>query len=103
MSQISKRKIILLVIAGIVALGTMIVAKALMTTSAPAPVQEAQVKTTEILAAARDMPTGTILKDSDMKWIVWPADADTSRFYLKGKDEIGPCGWRRYARQRTQR
>jgi pilus assembly protein CpaB len=46
------------------------------------------VQTTEVLAATRDLPTGTILKETDMKWIGWSADSDTSQFYLKSKDDM---------------
>ena len=35
-----------------------------------------------------DMPTGTILKENDFKWIIWAADAPTSRLYVKGKNDI---------------
>jgi len=84
----SKRRITLLLVAGIVAIMTVMVARTLMgpqTGIVSAPV----VQTTEILAATRDLPTGTILKESDMKWIPWAAESDTSQFYLKGKDDLG--------------
>ncbi len=84
----SKRKIMLLAVAGLVAIGTVMAARALMgpqqETSAPVP-----VATTQILAATHDLPTGTILKDADMKWIPWAADSDTSQFYRKDKDDTG--------------
>jgi pilus assembly protein CpaB len=89
MSEMSKRKLILLIVAGIVALGTMIVAKSLMAPTQQQPVQEVQASTTQILAATRNMPTGTILRDSDMKWTPWPAEADTSQLYVKSKDDMG--------------
>ncbi|HEU0117750.1 MAG TPA: Flp pilus assembly protein CpaB [Alphaproteobacteria bacterium] len=81
-----KRKVTLLVIAGLVALMTVFVARALMNPqqeTAVAPV----VQTTEILAATHDLPVGSILKDMDIKWIPWAADADLSQFYVKGKND----------------
>ena len=83
-----KRKAILLMIAGLVALGTVFVVRSLMTPQQEAATPAA-VATTEVLAAAPDdLPTGSILKDMDMKWIPWASDAsDTSQFYLKGKDD----------------
>jgi pilus assembly protein CpaB len=83
-----KRKLILLAVAGLIALGTMMVARSVMKpTDQAAP--EAQIQTTQILAASRTMPVGTILKQSDMKWIPWSAEADTSQMYLKSKDDMG--------------
>lgn len=84
----SKRRIALLLVAGIIAMMTVLVARTMMTTQQQeaAPVQ---VQMTEIMAATRDLPIGTILKETDMKWIQWAADADTSQFYLKGRDDMG--------------
>ncbi len=46
------------------------------------------VETTEVLAAARDLPTGTILKEMDMKWISWAEGAENSKLYVKGKTDM---------------
>lgn len=40
---------------------------------------------TQILAAARDLPTGTILHEGDVKWVVWADLTDNGKFYVKGK------------------
>lgn len=83
----SKRRVALLLIAGLVALMTILVARMLMSPqqeAATAPV----IQTTQILASTRDLPTGTILKESDTKWITWASDSDTSQFYLKGRDDL---------------
>jgi pilus assembly protein CpaB len=76
----------LLLVAGLVALGTVFAARTVLRPAAT--LAPPSVKTTQILAAARDLPTGTTIKEVDMKWIPWPSDADTSRLYLKGKDEM---------------
>jgi pilus assembly protein CpaB len=81
----SKRKILLLAVAFIVAMITVFVARSMMNSSpesaASAPVEPAS----EVLAAAHDLPTGTLLKDSDMKWIPWPVDAQSASLFVKGK------------------
>jgi pilus assembly protein CpaB len=83
----SKRKLMLLLVAGLVAVGTVFVARALMGPPNQAETQ-VPVKTTQILAAARDLPTGSILREVDMKWMVWPADADNTKLYLQGRDDL---------------
>ena len=30
------------------------------------------------------MPIGTLIKDSDLKWITWPADAQSANLFVKG-------------------
>src|SRR5580704_1128141 len=80
------RKIIFLSLALLIGVGTFI---AFRSTQQPPPAPEVQVKTTEILAAARDLPTGTILKESDMKWIPWAATAEGSKLYVKGTADMG--------------
>jgi pilus assembly protein CpaB len=79
-----KRKILLLAVAGLVAIITMAMIHSMMQ---GAQTEQAQIQTTEVMAAARDLPTGTILRDMDIKWIPWAATADTSQMYLKGKAE----------------
>ena len=82
----SSRKIILLALALLVGIGTFIAFRAAQT---PAPVAPAPVaETTEVLAAARDLPTGTILKEIDMKWIPWASSAENSKLYIKGKTDM---------------
>lgn len=79
------RKIILLMLALLIGVGTfMVMRSSEQAPQAPAP----EVKTTEILAAARDLPTGTILKESDMKWVPWAATADTAKLYIKGTTDM---------------
>jgi pilus assembly protein CpaB len=81
------RKIILLLIAAIVGFGTIFAARTLMTPPPPAPNQPV-IQMTEIAAAGRDLPTGTILKEMDLKWIEWSATADTSALFVKGKTNL---------------
>lgn len=82
----STRKIVLIALALLIGVGTYMLTRApAPTPNAPVPVE---VKTTEILAAARDLPTGTILKEVDMKWIPWAAAAESSKLYIKGTTDM---------------
>ncbi len=86
------RKFILLVVALLIAGGTAMLARSMMT-GAPAatgPDGRAVVttETTEVLVAARDLPSGTLLKDGDLKWRVWPAEGAAEGFVVKGKTEM---------------
>lgn len=80
------RKTILLMAAGLIGVVTIFVVRGMMSNGpAPAPV----VATTEILAAAHDMPTGTILREMDTKWIPWSNDAlSAGNFYVKDKSDL---------------
>ncbi|MDE1900217.1 MAG: Flp pilus assembly protein CpaB [Alphaproteobacteria bacterium] len=81
------RKITLLLVAAVIAIGTVIAVR-----NATRPAQQAAqvpvVQQTEVAAAARDLPTGTILKDSDVKWIPWPANTDGSDLFVKDKAKL---------------
>lgn len=83
----SKRRVFLLTAAALIALVVVIVVHSSM--QAPDNASAPAMQTTEILAAARDLPTGTIVRDSDFKWIPWAADAETGKLYVKGKADIG--------------
>ncbi|MDR3425476.1 MAG: Flp pilus assembly protein CpaB [Alphaproteobacteria bacterium] len=83
------RKIILLLLAAVIALGTVFLVHGMLTPEAVKPAEQQPVAPiTEIAAAARDLPTGTILKESDLKWIQWPAGADTDALLVKGKTTL---------------
>jgi pilus assembly protein CpaB len=82
------RRIILLLFAAVIAIAiAFTVFKQQSPKESPAATQ-AVVPTTEIAAAARDLPTGTILKESDLKWVTWAANADTSALLVKGQTTL---------------
>lgn len=94
----NSRKIILLAVALIVAGGTMLLARSMLDNGAPPPSTDqgavaVATAMTEVLVAARDLPAGSLLKDTDVKWQAWPKDAATEQFAVKGvketKDFIG--------------
>ncbi|HBM91378.1 MAG TPA: Flp pilus assembly protein CpaB [Rhodospirillaceae bacterium] len=83
------RKIVLLLVALLIASGTVLIARGML--SAPdgaAKVDNVIQTTTEILVAAVDLPAGTMVKDSDLKWKVWPLEEDMSNFAVKGKVQM---------------
>lgn len=85
----ASRKIILLLTAGIIALATVFAVQGLVSPDSAAPAQaKPAVASTEVAVAVRDLPTGTILKESDLKWSLWAANADTSKMILKGKANL---------------
>ena len=77
-----KRKLILLFVALVIAMGTMFLARSMMSpqSTASAPAEPSG----EVLAAARDLPIGTILKDTDVKWMAWPPAAQSASLFVKG-------------------
>ena len=82
----SPRKVILLLVALLLAGGVIMLAR-----QALAPQEsggQAVVAPTptgpEVLVAARDLPAGSLLKDGDMKWQVWPSDPKDTMI-VKGK------------------
>lgn len=80
-----KRKLILLVAALFIAAGTMFLARSMMAPQSTGPAPTASVEASdEVLAAARDMPIGTLIKDGDVKWITWPAGAQSANLLVKG-------------------
>ena len=82
------RKALLLLTAAIIGLGTIFIVRGLITQEAPPPEAEAVVQATEIAAAARDLPMGTVLKESDLKWVQWSPTADTDPLFVKGKTNL---------------
>jgi len=82
----ASRKITLLLAAATIGLGTVFVVRNILTSQAPGSSDiKPTVQITEVAVAARDLPTGTILKESDLKWTEWPANSDTGAMVVKGK------------------
>jgi len=84
------RKVILLLVALVIAGGTVVVSRGLMTGKTPqtAAVERKATPTQEILVAARDLPAGTLLKDVDLKWQTWPKEEGVAGFAVKGEKDI---------------
>jgi pilus assembly protein CpaB len=55
-----------------------------------APTQVVQtVGATEVLVARKDIPLGSLTKESDFRWQTWPADAVTPAFISKKQGDAG--------------
>jgi len=81
------RKIVLLVIALLIAGATVFVARSMLSGSQGpgAPAQQAVKQATEVLVAAKDLPSGTLLKESDLKWSPWPVETGLEDYIVKDK------------------
>ncbi|MGE3622716.1 MAG: Flp pilus assembly protein CpaB [Bdellovibrionales bacterium] len=80
-----KRKIVLLLAAFTIAAITVMAARSMMVPpSADQGIQTPAEAASQVLAAARDLPIGTLLKDTDLKWIPWPTEAQNSNLFVKG-------------------
>ncbi|MDD3371267.1 MAG: Flp pilus assembly protein CpaB [Alphaproteobacteria bacterium] len=87
----ASRKVTLLLAAATIGLGTVFVVRNMASqgpTHARPDQQAAAISTVQIAIATRDLPTGTILKESDLKWAPWAANADTGAMLVKGKVEL---------------
>jgi pilus assembly protein CpaB len=79
-----------------VAAGAGLLAFVLMRSVITGPSEPTQVavpvNATEVLVARRDIPLGSITKDTDFRWQTWPADAVTPTFITQAD---GLRRWRR--------
>lgn len=83
----SARKIILLVLALGIAGLTVQLTRALVGQPAPAPAPSATPaapapKTLRVLVAAGDLPAGTLVQPSHLRWRAWPDDGDLAKTYM---------------------
>lgn len=85
----SVRKILLVVAALLMAGGTSLVVRTWMnsqrTPVVVAPPPPPKVQAVQVLVAAGDVPTGTFLKDTDLRWQPWPEEALHQSYFVKPK------------------
>ena len=83
------KKVILLIVALIVAGGTAFLAKSMFSNAAAPQVQAAaipqQVNGPEILVATRALPVGTIIEADSFRYQPWPKELIENAYYLKGE------------------
>lgn len=83
------KKIILLVVALIVAGGTAFMAKTMFSSAAAPQTQAAivpqKIEGPEILVATRALPVGTIIEADSFRYQPWPKDLIENAYYLKGE------------------
>ncbi|HYG87406.1 MAG TPA: Flp pilus assembly protein CpaB [Azospirillum sp.] len=88
----SARKIILLVLALIIAGATVQMTRMLIDRPAPAPAgapAPEKPKTLRVLVASSDLPVGTLLQPSHLRWRAWPDDDGVAKTYMvEGKRTI---------------
>ena len=52
---------------------------------APSGAHAGAIATAEVLVAAKDLPTGSFLRSEHLKWKVWPQDAVSTDYIVRGK------------------
>lgn len=84
------RKIILLLVALLIAGVTVLLAKSMLSSGGqPGATAQKAAQVQEILVATKDLPSGTLLKDADMKWLAWPMETENADYAIKGKSDKG--------------
>lgn len=88
----ASRKILLLLVALMIAGATVVISRSMMSKgTATAPVETKATPTQEILVAAKDLPSGSLIKEGDLKWQTWPKEESSDKdsgFAIKGQKEI---------------
>lgn len=83
------KKIFLLLIALMIAGGTVVIARNMLSKgNGTAAVENKATPTQEILVAAKDLPIGTMIKEADLKWQVWPKEEGATGQAIKGAATI---------------
>jgi pilus assembly protein CpaB len=80
----SVRKIVLVLLALVIAGATVQVTRTLIRQSRPVPEQAAQPeapKQTRVLVAAADLPAGTLVQPGHLRWRAWPDDDGLAALY----------------------
>ena len=83
----SMRVIVLVGVAVLLAGGSMLMMKNMMSqpeksVAAPAPKPSHE---TFVLVAARNLPTGTLVNERDLRWQAWPDEAMADSYLVKGE------------------
>lgn len=84
----STQKLPVLLVALLIAGITVFAARSMMSDPEKAPVKEEAQLTYEILVADKDLPAGTLLKESDMDWKKWPKEDGGTDYAIKGETEM---------------
>ena len=93
-ATMSTRKIVLVALALITGAGTLFMARTLMTPPEPVVIQaqpEAQPPKPErfVLAARRNLPAGTLIRDNHLEWLAWPeTENELARYIVRQEQTI---------------
>lgn len=83
------RKILLIVVALMIAGITVMLTRGMVSSGKDPQAKSEKNPTAEVIVAARDLPSGSLIKDGDLKWLQWPQKAaEEGGFAVKGKAEI---------------
>jgi len=84
----STKKLPIILVALLIAGVTVFIARSMMNEEAKqAVIEEKAPPTFEILVTSKDLPSGTLLKSSDMMWKKWPKEG-SSDYAIKGEKEM---------------
>lgn len=81
----AQRQVIFLVLAAIVGIGMVLLARNLLSTPAPTAAKVAAVADTQVLVAVNNVPSGSFLQQKDFTWRTWPGDTPTDGLFVSGK------------------
>ena len=85
-----RKKLLLLTVALIVAVGAALVARSMFAAaSAPVPGTQVAAKGPRVLVARRALPVGTILTADAVAFQPWPKDLAREAYFLSGQDDVG--------------
>ncbi len=84
------RTLIVAALALVGAIVAFMLVKTFLSSAQQSAIQDVQPvsATTKVLVSARPLPTGTILKLEDLKWMEWPENAIAQTFIVEGKGKI---------------
>ena len=86
----SMRKLALVALALITGVGTLFMARSLMTPPEPVVIQaqpEAPKPERFVLAARRNLPAGTLIRDNHLEWLPWPHSQGELARYIVREDQ----------------
>ncbi|MGE0830975.1 MAG: Flp pilus assembly protein CpaB [Hyphomonadaceae bacterium] len=81
----SARRLIVLAIAFIAAIGALLVIRGMGDRAEPASVAAADIPGERVLVASRDIPQGAALSGSDMEWRAFPVESVNDRFIQEAR------------------
>jgi pilus assembly protein CpaB len=86
-----QRQIIFLVLAAVVGIGMILLARSLLTPPenpvAVSAEAEPAIPATKVLVANKNIPAGSFLSAGEVEWRSWPADSPTDGLIVQGADE----------------
>src|SRR4051812_14531420 len=82
-----KRRLILLLVALLIAAGTAQLARSILHNAPPVAEAPPPIKTVRVLVAASDLPAGLLIQPDHLKWRAWP-EGSTDDYIVEGARPI---------------